>query len=77
MFSRTNPQEPENPQPAALPFPDDVAELSLLLPSWQVNALEAAAHSSGLTTAAMLRRLIEEFFARTQRLRGPGVRQWA
>ena len=61
-----------NLRPATLPRTEDVAELSLLLPSWQVSALEEAAHTKGLTTAAMLRHLIEEFFCRKQ-----GTRQLA
>jgi hypothetical protein len=73
------PEKPESPdtQRVAVPFTEDVAELALLLPTWQVSALEAAAHSRGLTTAAMLRRLIEDFFGRTQRLLEPSARQWA
>ncbi len=60
-----------------LPPTDDVEELSLLLPAWQVSALEETAHAQGLTTAAMLRRLIEDFFRRTQRLSHTGARQGA
>ena len=41
----------------------DVVELSLLLPQWQVEALEAAAHGRGLTTGQMLRRLIRNYCA--------------
>jgi hypothetical protein len=66
-----------NPQIISLPPADDVAELFLLLPSWQVSALEAEAHAHGLTTAALLRRLIEEHFGRPQRLGEGNARKWA
>jgi hypothetical protein len=59
--------------PAALDFiptdlrsPSEVpefAELSLLLPHWQIDALESAARGRGLTTAQMLRRLIADTFS--------------
>ena len=78
MFSCT-PDNQDFPEArsVALPFTEDVAELSLLLPAWQVSALEQAAHTNGLTTAAMLRRLIEEFFGRSQRIMEKNARQWA
>jgi hypothetical protein len=41
----------------------EVVEVSLLLPGWQVSALEKAAHQRGLTAAAMVRNLIREFIA--------------
>ncbi len=51
-------------------FPqEDVVELSLLLPSWQAEALATAADGQGLTTGQVLRGLIREFCARSQRLR--------
>jgi hypothetical protein len=40
-----------------------LTELSLLLPQWQVDALELAASSRGLTTGQMLRRLIGNYCA--------------
>lgn len=40
----------------------EVVEMSLLLPTWQVAALETAAHTQGLTTGQMLRRVIRQFF---------------
>jgi hypothetical protein len=43
---------------------DDIVELALLLPAWQAAALEATAHGQGLTSAQMVRRLIQEFFAK-------------
>jgi hypothetical protein len=48
--------------PEVLRFDDDMAELSLLLPSWQMVALEEAAQAQGLTTAQLVRRLIRDFF---------------
>ncbi len=41
----------------------DVIEVPLLLPSWQVSALETAAHQRGLTAAGMVRNLIRDFIA--------------
>jgi hypothetical protein len=39
----------------------EVVEIPLLLPGWQVVALERAAQDHGLTTAEMVRRLIRDF----------------
>ena len=41
-----------------------VVELSLLLPTWQVAALEATAHNCGLTAGQMVRHLIREYFGK-------------
>jgi hypothetical protein len=41
----------------------EVVELSVLLPSWQAEALEEAARDHGLTTGQMLRRLIGDLVA--------------
>ncbi len=38
-----------------------VVEVPLLLPGWQVEALEAAARREGRTLAEMARRLIRDF----------------
>lgn len=43
------------------PGSEEIVELSLLLPAWQAEALEAAAHGRGLTTGQMLRSIIREF----------------
>jgi hypothetical protein len=40
----------------------EFAELSLILPHWQIDALERAARRLGLTTAQLLRRVIGEYF---------------
>ncbi len=40
------------------PLDDEVVELALLLPRWQAEALEDAAHERGLTAGQMLRKLI-------------------
>lgn len=40
----------------------DVVELPLLLPRWQVDALEEAANRSGMTTGQMIRRVISDLF---------------
>lgn len=39
----------------------DVVEVPLLLPSWQVQALERAAHQLGLTAAEMVRGVLGSF----------------
>jgi hypothetical protein len=41
----------------------DMVELSLLVPQWQVEALEVAARGRGFTAAQMLRRLIRNYCA--------------
>jgi hypothetical protein len=41
----------------------DVVEVPLLLPGWQMSALEREAHQRGLTAAAMVRNLIRDFIA--------------
>jgi hypothetical protein len=38
----------------------DVTELSLLLPAWQVSALEEAAQAEGITVAQLLRRVVNK-----------------
>jgi hypothetical protein len=40
------------------PIDNEVVELALLLPRWQAEALEDAAHQRGLTTGQMLRKMI-------------------
>jgi len=42
---------------------DEVVELAVLLPGWQAQALETAAHDQGITTAQMVRTLIRDFFS--------------
>lgn len=58
----------------ALPFDgldSEVAELSLLLPVWQIGALEQAAQAEGVTVAQLLRRIVNRTL--TQRsLNQPG-----
>ena len=41
----------------------EVVEVPLLLPGWQVCALETAAHQRGLTAAAMVRHLLRDFIS--------------
>jgi hypothetical protein len=41
----------------------EVVEVSLLLSSRQISALEAAAHRRGLTAGEMVRRLLQDFIA--------------
>ena len=42
----------------------EVVEVPLLLPGWQVSALERAAHRRGLTAGEMLRSVLGDFIAR-------------
>ena len=44
--------------------PPDVAEISLLLPGWQLAAIECAAQARGLTSAQLVRRLLRDFLLR-------------
>jgi hypothetical protein len=39
----------------------DIVEIPLLLPSWQVEALAAAAQDRGMTVGEMMRRLLHDF----------------
>ncbi len=49
----------------SVPFPsDDVVELPLLLPEWQVFALEEAARKRGMTVGQLVRRLFADLFPR-------------
>ncbi|MFL5243202.1 MAG: hypothetical protein ACJ8FY_13940 [Gemmataceae bacterium] len=43
-------------------FDGEMVEIALLLPTWQIDALETTAHSRGLTTGQMVRSLIGTFF---------------
>ena len=42
---------------------DDVEELALLLPTWQITALAEVAESEGLTVAQFMRRLVSKSLA--------------
>ena len=54
--------DPELPR---VPFPsDDVVELPLLLPEWQVQALEEAAQRRNMTVGQLVRRLFADLFPR-------------
>jgi len=48
----------------------DVVEVPLLLLSWQVLALEQAAHQCGLTVAEMVRCALRDFISRLPEERG-------
>ena len=59
--------EPDLSPLTGVPGPDgppDVAEISLLLPGWQLAALEDAARSRGLTSAQLVHRLLRDFINR-------------
>lgn len=49
----------------ALPMEEEVVELTLLLPGWQMSRLETLAHQHGMTTAAMVRQLLRDFLTFT------------
>ncbi len=58
---------PDLPRLTGLPGLDgapDVAEISLLLPGWQLTALENAAQARGVTSAQLVRRLLRDFIIR-------------
>jgi hypothetical protein len=40
---------------------EDVVELPILLPGWQVSKLETVAHQRGMTAAEMVRHLLRDF----------------
>ena len=44
---------------------EDIVELSLLLPGWQLGALEKLARGQGLTTAQMVRGLIRDYLLKS------------
>lgn len=65
------------PSTAVAPMPNafgpgdfDVIELPILLPEWQVNALEVAARERGMTIGQLLRRLFSDLFAEKRPLNG-------
>jgi len=45
------------------PDESEVAELSLLVPAWQISALEQAAEAEGITVAQLLRRAVNRTLA--------------
>jgi len=47
----------------------DVIELPILLPEWQLNALETAARDRGMTVGQLIRRLLSDHFADKQPIR--------
>ena len=48
----------------SLSYPaEDVEELTLLLPGWQVMALAEAAETEGITVAQFMRRLVNQALA--------------
>jgi hypothetical protein len=49
--------------PAATADNDELVELALVLPRWQVEALAAAARGRGLTAGQAIRRLIRGYCA--------------
>ncbi len=43
------------------PMEEEVVEIPLLLPGWEVTILETVAHQRGLTAGAMVRHLLRDF----------------
>jgi hypothetical protein len=41
----------------------DVVEIPLLIPGWQMDALETAAHARGQTAGEMVRNLLRDFIS--------------
>jgi hypothetical protein len=56
MIAKNYPEESFRPPP----LDAEVTELSLLLPVWQVSALEQAAEAEGITVAQLLRRIVNK-----------------
>jgi hypothetical protein len=54
-------------------FDGEMVEIELLLPAWQIKALETEAHSRGLTTGQMVRSLIGTFFDASAIARSDGT----
>jgi hypothetical protein len=52
---------------------NEVIEVPLLLPGWQMEVLESAAHDRGLTAAEMVRHLLRSFVLEMQK-KMPGIR---
>jgi hypothetical protein len=52
----------------------DVIEIPLLLPGWQVSALETAAHARGVTAAEMVRHVLNDFLS-SARCGAPATRR--
>jgi len=51
---------------APSPVADDVIELPLLIPEWQLDALEEAAREKNMTVGQYVRRLFSEHFSRNR-----------
>ena len=47
---------------SASPVADDVIELPLLIPEWQLDALEDAAREKNMTVGQYVRRLFSDLF---------------
>jgi hypothetical protein len=43
-----------------MPLDGEVAELSVLVPTWQANALERVAGNQGMTSGQLLRRILQQ-----------------
>ncbi len=54
----------DEPLPSWANHEAEIVEVPLLLPAWQVSALEQAAHQHGVTAAEMVRGLLRDFLSR-------------
>lgn len=52
-----------NPKSSFALDASEIVEVPLLLPGWQMSALERAAYLRGITAAEMVRQLLREFIA--------------
>jgi len=50
--------------------PEEIVEVPLLLPGWQISALEREAHQRGLTAGEMVRHLLGDFINNTNLVKG-------
>jgi hypothetical protein len=53
----------ETTMTAPSPMAEDVIELPLLIPEWQLECLEDAAHEKNMTVGQYVRRLFTDMFA--------------
>jgi hypothetical protein len=67
---RVTPESPPSAPGGPTNFEAEVVELELLLPRSEMAALEAAAHRRCLTTGQLLRLLLCDFLATSERSRG-------
>ena len=75
MKANGSPDAASFPGVNLVPIDGEMVELPLLLPGWQAEALEMAAHSRGMTAGQMLRRILGDFFEKVGPHGSPGKRE--